>query len=162
MAARPWPQRPPELWSLPVSAQEDFRRTISAEEQRWLDAGQGCCVLQEEECRAWLVEALHHFDGDRYTLDDYVIMPNHAHALVLPAEEWALGKIIASWKQYSARRINERMQREGALWQHESFDHIVRAWDKLEQCRRYIAANPVKAKLRAGSYHVGRGAGICQ
>ena len=61
-----------ELWNLPAELREDFRRTVSVEEERWLDSGQGSCVLQTEKCRAFLLETLHYFDGDRYFLDDYL------------------------------------------------------------------------------------------
>lgn len=44
--------------------------------------------------------------------------------------------------------------------QQESFDHVIRTAEKLESFRRYIAENPVKAKLRAGEYTVGNGIGI--
>jgi type I restriction enzyme R subunit len=149
-----------DVWTLPVAAQADFRRVIRSEEERWLDAGEGRCVLRDAACRAVLVETLQYFDGTRYALDDYVIMPNHVHALILPLEEWSLSKILGTWKQYSSMRINERQRQAGGLWQKETFDHIVRDIQKLEECRRYIAANPIKAKLKASEYHLGRGSGI--
>ena len=149
-----------EVQWLPQEKQSEFRRLITAEEEHWLDAGNGSCALRDSEFRQYLIEALTFFDDQRYALDAYVIMPNHVHLLVLPLESWSLSSIVASWKQYSAKRINIRMGRSGALWQKETFDHIVRNVEKLKQCRRYIAANPVKGRLARGDFHLGCGVGI--
>jgi len=43
------------------------------------------------------------------------------------------------------------------LWQHETFDHLVRSQSSLEGFRRYIRENPLKAKLREGEYRLGCG-----
>lgn len=45
-----------------------------------LDAGRGSCVLRDARCRNMVVEALRHFDGVRYELAAWVVMPNHVHA----------------------------------------------------------------------------------
>jgi REP element-mobilizing transposase RayT len=93
-----------------------------------------------------------HFDGKRYLLGDYIIMPNHIHVLIVPGENHPLGKILQSWKSFSAKAINRKMARTGALWQKESFDHIIRNREQLNRLREYIAENPVKAKLRDGEF----------
>ncbi len=38
------------------------------------------------------------------------------------------------------------------FWQPENFDRLVRDAKELRACRRYIANNPAKAKLRPGEY----------
>jgi hypothetical protein len=67
-----------------------------------------------------------------------------------------LGEIIRHWKGGSAHDINRLLQRRGALWQREPFDHIVRSEAQLERFRSCIAENPTKARLRSG-YVVGHG-----
>jgi putative transposase len=150
----------PDLWLLSDEAQIEFRHALDENEERWLDRGEGACILRSADCRDPLIETMHHFDRVRYTLDAYVIMPNHVHALILPSAGWSLPAITATWKQYASLRINERLESGGALWQRETFDHIVRSWDKLEQFRSYIAANPARAKLSPGEFHLSRGSGI--
>lgn len=145
-----------EVQSMPLEKQAEFRRLISLQEECWLDSGHGSCVLRDPECRQHLVDAFAFFDGQRYALDAYVIMPNHVHALAMPLNG-SLSSMVASWKQYSAKRINALTGQSGTLWRKETFDHIVQHAAKLEACRRYIAANPVKARLREGDYHVARG-----
>lgn len=149
-----------EVETLPLSLREEFRRLITKTEERWLDAGHGSCVLRESECRQWVAEAVAAFDGTRYALDSFAVMPNHVHALLQPTGEWEITKIVASWKKYSALRINRLLGREGSFWQRESFDHIVRDRDQLERLKRYIEENPRKARLREGEYHLARGTGI--
>jgi putative transposase len=149
-----------EVQWLPPEIREEFRRVISIEEERWLDAGHGACILRKPELRGFLIETLHFHDGARYALDEYVIMPNHAHVLLVPTSEWSLREILATWKKFAARRINEALRKSGTLWRQETFDHIVRTEEKLESCRRYIRANPTKARLKAGDFHLGCGSGI--
>jgi type I restriction enzyme R subunit len=59
----------------------------------------------------------------------------------------SLAGVLKSWKGYTAREINQRLGRRGALWMDESFDHAVRSVVQLERFRRYIAENPLKAGL---------------
>ena len=42
------------------------------------------CLLKESPDADIVEEALRHFDGERYWLGSYVIMPNHVHVLVCP------------------------------------------------------------------------------
>ena len=79
-------------------------------------------------------------------------MPNHVHWLVLPLQGVALESILQSVKGWSARQINRLLERKGALWQKESFDHIVRGSNQLERIREYIAQNPEKSGLRPDEF----------
>ena len=92
-----------------------------------------------------VVDALRAFDRQRYRLDQWVVMPNHVHALVTPHEGYRLKRILQGWKSFTAHAINSHLGRHGQLWQRESFDHLVRSADHLERFRRYIRANPPKA-----------------
>lgn len=75
-------------------------------------------------------------------LDAFVIMPNHVHAILtlgdvvkwfktLTTVENAKGVTLLGWPRFPGR-----------LWQHRSYDHIVRNAADLERVRRYIEANP--------------------
>lgn len=98
--------------------------------------------------------ALLHFDGDRYDLIDYVIMPNHVHVLVSPKESHSMSSILHSWKRFTAREVNKLTGSSGQFWQHESFDHLVRGAGSLEGFIRYIRENPQKAKLKPGEFRL--------
>lgn len=92
-------------------------------------------------------EALWFSYGERYTLDAYVIMPDHVHLLLTPLIRWRLSKILQGIKGFTSREINKILRRKGSFWQDENFDHLIRneaGWiDKFE----YIHNNPVKKGL---------------
>jgi hypothetical protein len=50
-------------------------------------------------------------------------------------------------KGASAREINQRMGRHGAVWQEESFDHVLRSSEGLDAKVGYILQNPVRKGL---------------
>ena len=107
----------------------------------WLDQGHGACALREPNLRKIVEDALQHFDRNRYNLDEFVIMPNHVHAIVTPLGEFLLSSIVHSWKSFTANEINVALGHSGAFWQKESFDHIVRSAASLEKFRKYIRDN---------------------
>lgn len=121
----------------------------------WLDAGIGSCLLRNPRAAERVEGALRFFDGKRYQLGDFVIMPNHVHVLVTPRGELTLSKILPSWKSYSAKEVNKALKREGKVWQDESFDHIVRSSGQLEKFQHYIRENPIRAGLKPDEYRIG-------
>ncbi|HKL21101.1 MAG TPA: transposase, partial [Tichowtungia sp.] len=123
----------------------------------WLDKGYGNCILKNPPAAEIVEQTLFHFDGDRYQLGDYVIMPNHVHLIVKPADEQHLSAILHSWKSFSAQQINRQLGRKGVVWMDESFDHIIRREPSFIKYQTYIRNNPAKAKLPAGSYRLGAG-----
>jgi (E)-4-hydroxy-3-methylbut-2-enyl-diphosphate synthase len=74
-------------------------------------------------------------------------MPNHVHAVLRPAEGELLEKILHSWKSFTAHEINRRLGTSGAVWQKESYDHLVRDGEDLRNQVGYVMRNPVKAGL---------------
>src|SRR6185295_963721 len=85
----------------------EWARLASERIECWLDQGMGKCVLQEPSVASLVSSAFHYHDDDRYELDCYVIMPNHAHVVLRPLRaEYPVEEIVGSWKKYSARQIN--------------------------------------------------------
>jgi REP element-mobilizing transposase RayT/galactokinase/mevalonate kinase-like predicted kinase len=122
-----------------------------------LDRGYGESVLKETLVADIVESALHHFDGERYWLGTYAIMPNHVHALVRPVMQHKLPDILHSWKSFASHAIGKARGRTGTFWQDESFDHIVRDERQLERFGLYIAENPGKAHLAPGTFRLGGG-----
>jgi REP element-mobilizing transposase RayT len=90
----------------------------------------------------------------------YVVMPNHAHAVVQPLPRlndlfawcdchafYSLERITGRIKGRSARLINQGSGRSGMLWQEESFDRSIRNSRDLENTIDYLHHNPVRWKL---------------
>lgn len=119
---------------------------------KYLDQGLGACYLQESGCAQIVVDSLKKFDMDRYFLTDAVVMPNHAHFLVAFDSDVKFLKQCTEWKRYTGRQINQRHGSKGEFWQVDQYDHLIRSPEQFEHYRRYIANNPVKAKLKRHQY----------
>jgi REP element-mobilizing transposase RayT len=137
----------------PPPRNEEQLRSLAYETMRlaenWLDQGIGSCRLRGEHPSQHVSDALHRFDGLRYELGSYVIMPNHVHAIVRPAGafEGPLEQIMKGWKGSSAIQLNRHFGLRGSLWQEESYDRIIRDEEHLLRAIQYIGANPAKAGL---------------
>ncbi len=113
-----------------------------------MDRGHGACVLRDVEIRRIVEESFRNFDKIRYDMHSWVVMPNHAHILFSLKNGKKMEKVVATWKSYTATRINDSVGQKGALWQKDYFDRMIRDWDHFARVARYIRKNPVKAKLR--------------
>jgi len=111
-----------------------------------LDQCHGSCCLRDPDHAKIVSNTLLHFEGQRYDLERFVVMPNHIHLLVQMRAGWKLRKQCESWMQYSATQINRRMRTSGHFWT-EPFDHVVRNPTQFEYLRQYIVDNPRKANL---------------
>ena len=140
------------LQGLDNSLQHDFFRTFSTRWHETLDRGAGECLLADPEFSNIVRTSLLHFDGDRYEMTDFVVMPNHVHLLVAFQDEDAMLSQCESWKHYTATRINRATGGDGRYWQQDGFDHLVRSLEQYEHFRRYLADNPKKARLKPGQY----------
>lgn len=88
----------------------------------------------------------------KFTLHAVVVMPEHVHVLLTPlhdASGWPYGLpgILKSLKGSSARAVNQALVASGPVWQEESFDHVLRSEDSLEEKKEYIRQNPVRRGL---------------
>ncbi|MBY0322385.1 MAG: transposase [Reyranella sp.] len=135
--------------SLPVEALERLRDADRPETLRHelLDRGWGSCWLRSEPIARLVENAFFAFDGDRYRLHAWTIMPNHVHVLfsVLPGAP--LGDAVGSWKRYTARHANQQLGRTGPFWQTEYWDRFIRNEGHFNATIEYIDQNPVKAGL---------------
>jgi putative transposase len=141
-----------QLEKLPPEQAREFFVTFW---NRWhdeLDAAHGKCVLRQAVLAGLVAKSLRHFDGGRYSLFDYVVMPNHVHLLVAFPDEKSMLAQCESWKHFTATQINRHLQQKGRFWQEDAFDHLLRSERQFEYLRRYIQNNPNKAGLREGEY----------
>jgi len=146
-----WKSHHPEPWDF--ATYQEYQQRFHDGPEKWLDQGHGECLLTNPELRDIVANALHHFDGERYILDSFVVMPNHVHVLVKPLQDHTLSDILHSWKSFTAKEINKATGRSGSVWQSESYDRIVRDWENLLNARDYIERNP--SKLKADTFTLG-------
>jgi REP element-mobilizing transposase RayT len=112
--------------------------------------------MRDQRVARLVAGALTHFDGERYGLLAWCVMPNHVHAVFRPLEGFALSAILHSWKSFTASAANRVLGRKGEFWQAESYDHLVRDGDDLANQVRYVAQNPCKAGLAEWPWVGGR------
>lgn len=82
-----------------------------------------------------------------YVLIAFIVMPDHVHILFQPVEGFDLERITRGIKGVSANKINDIRGDKGQVWQHESYDHIIRNGRELKQKFDYIANNADAAGL---------------
>jgi REP element-mobilizing transposase RayT len=116
-----------------------------------LDAGSGSCLLRRPEVARIVRSSLLKFDGQRYWLHAWCIMPNHVHALVTPAPAITLSALLHTWKSFSAKQANRVLGRSGAFWMQEYFDRFIRDERHFVSVVEYIHNNPVAAGLCASA-----------
>ena len=95
-----------------------------------------------------------HDHGKRIDLQAAVVMPDHVHLLLTPladAQGWPypLPAILKQIKGISAHGVNHMLGTAGPVWQEESFDHVLRNHESLQEKLEYIRQNPVRRGLAA-------------
>jgi len=143
-----------ELAQLPSSTRERERRKKI---EQWLDAGLGCCALRYPRMAELMQQTLQKFDGERYRLIAWCIMPNHVHVLIEPAI--SLPKILQSWKSFTGSwAISHNAElglgvpgavgaTKNQFWMREYWDRYIRDEGHFHSTISYIHNNPVKAGL---------------
>jgi putative transposase len=148
---------PSSDWKQQLALQSSKRRgeiqwKLFTTRDKFLDQGFGACHLTDPRCSMIVLDSLKKFDMERYYLTDAVVMPNHVHFMCAFADEERFLKQCTEWKRFTGRQINRTLVLNGEFWQVDQFDHLIRSPEQFEHYRRYIAKNPVEAKLPLGSY----------
>ncbi len=98
---------------------------------------------------------------DYVELDEWGIMPNHMHGIIVitdvcrggsrtapTGKRKPIGRLVGAFKTVSTNRINEmRGMPGGKLWQRNYYEHIIRNDDELNRIREYIANNPIRWEM---------------
>lgn len=137
-----------ELLQQPATLRDRERRKKI---EQWLDAGLGCCALRYPQMAEVMQQTLQKFDGERYRLIAWCIMPNHVHVLIETLTP--LAKIVQSWKSFTGRWALAHRAELGlgvpgnAFWMREYWDRYIRGEEHFYRVVDYIHNNPVKAGL---------------
>jgi len=103
-------------------------------------------VFRDESKASLLVEVLLHYRAEsKYLLHEFVVMPDHLHALLTPVRAVSLERTVQFIKGGFSFRLKSRM----LVWQPGFTNHRVRDVEDCESHRQYIWLNPVRAKLVA-------------
>jgi len=116
--------------------------------ERYLHSGKGACWLKDEQIARIVSNALLQFNGERYRLYAWCIMPNHVHVVLQPISECSLPDILHSWKSFTSKEANKILCRKGTFWRTEYYDHLIRNDQDLAHHIEYAWSNPDKAGFR--------------
>jgi REP element-mobilizing transposase RayT len=138
-----------KAWQQKLSWATEEERILEVQRriEKYIDAGHGQCLLRAPKIAELVENAFFFFDGERYRLVDWVVMPNHVHVLIETYDGHPLSEVIQAWKSYTSSTANKLLGRNGAFWQRDYFDRFIRDEAHLQACIRYIQQNPVKAGL---------------
>ena len=144
--------------ALTDSEERRLAHLYSEKVERYLDAGHGSCFMKDQRVAALVANALHHFDGERYSLAAWCVMPNHVHVVIQPfagmttagtaVPHSELSEILHSWKSFTSKEANKLLRRSGVFWQAEYYDHLIRNEGDFRHAVRYVLDNPIKAGLK--------------
>lgn len=100
------------------------------------------------------------------SLDEYVIMPNHLHAIIqfahgtsgaehvgahrdapLQRPALSLGSVVANFKGLATWRVRESSPEGGRIWQRNYYEGVVRGPRSLARLRTYVRQNPLNWEL---------------
>jgi putative transposase len=77
----------------------------------------------------------------------YVLMTNHVHLLVTPAESGAVSRMMQAIGRRYVGSFNSRYRRTGTLWEGRFKAALVDTARYVLACYRYIELNPVRALM---------------
>ncbi len=84
-----------------------------------------------------------HYDG--VVLEQFSIMPNHIHAILILNGGTALDQIIGSYKSGVSRNIRKVFP-DVTVWQRSFHDHVIRNQSSYEKISNYVRFNHLKWK----------------
>ena len=127
--------------------EEAERIVLQRRVEKYLDQGYGECLLRNSAVESMVQDSLLKFDGVRYRLFAWVVMPNHSHSLLTRFEDFELEDIMHSHKSFTAHETNKLLHRTGQFWMEEYYDRYIRNAEHFGNVVRYVENNPVKAGL---------------
>jgi len=125
--------------------------------EEYFDRGSCACSLSDPRVGELMANALRFWEGKRYRLVAWCVMPNHVHVVCRLFPGHDLSSVLQSWKSYSARIANRILGRSGAFWQREYYDRLIRNGDEFERAVRYVVNNPERAGLKNWKWVWGAG-----
>ena len=113
-----------------------------------MKAFQSSNILQSQEAASLVVaKLLEYRDKKNYLLHEFVVVPNHVHLILTPAQSVGLERAMQLIKGGSSHEIHGVRGGKTPLWQSGFHESRVTSWADYQKKRDYIYFNPVAAKL---------------
>jgi len=138
-----------ERWTreLAFSDSQKDQITLRQRIEKYLDQGYGEAFLKVHRVAEMVQDTMLGYDGERYKLSAWVVMPNHLHFTATRFEQQTLARIMQSLKSLTSHKANKILRRRGRFWMPDYFDRYIRNGEHFAKTVRYIEDNPVKAGL---------------
>jgi len=105
-------------------------------------------IFESEEDMTRIKEDIAHaLSKSDCRLHAYVIMSNHLHLLITPANKAQLSKFMQTMANRYVRFFNATRKRTGTIWEGRFKSCLVDSENYLFALYRYIEMNPVKANM---------------
>jgi len=113
------------------------------------------CFYAEEDYQCYLDWLEEYSTATNCAIHAYVLMTNHVHLLLTPADDRSAGALMKRLGQRYVQYINRRYNRSGSLWEGRFRSCIAQQENYLLVCQRYIELNPVRAGMveHPGEYY---------
>jgi REP-associated tyrosine transposase len=111
-------------------------------------AWQSVSVFQVQEIAHIVVgKVMEYLNKGNYLLHEFVLMPNHLHLILTPADSVSLEKAVQFIKGGSSHEIHQARHNKIPIWQSGFHESRVRDSVDLKKKADYIRFNPVVAGL---------------
>ncbi len=105
-------------------------------------------IFESEEDMIRIKEDIAHaLSKSDCSLHAYVIMSNHLHLLITPADKVQLSKFMQTLANRYVRYYNATRNRTGTIWEGRFKSCLIDSENYLFTLYRYIEMNPVKANM---------------
>ncbi len=122
----------------------DGKRTFFVTAVTW----QRMPLLQSDRMAELLCETMFRYrEHGRYLLHEFVLMPDHVHLLLTPAQSIALERAMQFIKGGFSHEAGELLNSRKPIWEKSFTNHRIRDPNDCESHRRYIHLNPVRKLL---------------
>ncbi|MCD6295519.1 MAG: transposase [Deltaproteobacteria bacterium] len=105
------------------------------------------CFYAEEDFQCYLDWLEEYAAAKGCAIHAYVLMTNHVHLFLTPAEEHSASALMKRLGQRYVQYINRTYNRSGSLWEGRFRSCIAQQENYLLICQRYIELNPVRAGM---------------
>ncbi len=105
------------------------------------------CFYTERDYVVYLDKLYEYSEKLDVAIHSYVLMTNHVHLLLSPANTYGASQLLQSLGRYYVRYINATYNRTGTLWEGRFKASMINSEQYLLTVSRYIELNPVRANM---------------
>jgi putative transposase len=113
----------------------------------FVTAGRRRLFHVEATAKLFIETVLDYRAKGKFELYAFVVMPDHVHLLLTPAEDIPLEKAVQLIKGGFSFRLKSKLE----VWDRGYFDRRVHDGEDFDTCKLYIEQNPVRGRLASAA-----------